>query len=88
MSLAHHYSTTIIGVQYINDLSNSVRSTVCTFADDYLEYCEIRDKHDTRSLQADLDSLQRWEQDWLIEFSPFQCKAITFTITKVGEGTI
>ena len=33
----------------------------------------------TRSLQADLDSLQRWEHDWLIEFNPSKSEAITFT---------
>jgi len=39
--------------------------------DDYcLVYSEIRDEHDTRILQADLDlgSHQRWEQDWSMEY--------------------
>jgi len=32
----------------------------------------------TKILQDDLDSLQAWEQDWLMEFNPSKCKAITF----------
>jgi len=45
------------------------------FADDCLMY----DEHDTRVLQADLDSVQRREQDWSMEFNPSECEAITFT---------
>ena len=56
-----------------------VRSTMRMFADDCLLYREIRDEHDTRILQADLDSLRRWEQKWSMEFNPSKCKAITFT---------
>ena len=64
---------------YINDLPNTVRSTVQMFADGCLVYREIRDIHDTRTLQADLDNLHRWEQDWLMEFNPSKCEAIAFT---------
>jgi len=49
------------------------------FADDCLLYREIRDEYDTRILQADFDSLQRWEQDWSMAFNPSKCEAITFT---------
>jgi len=64
---------------YINDLPNRVRSTLWMFADYCLVYHEIRDIHDTRTLQDDLDSLQRWEQDWLIEFNLSKCEAVSFT---------
>jgi len=49
------------------------------FADDCLVCREIRDEHNTRILQADLDSLQRWEQDWSVQFNPSRCEAITIT---------
>jgi len=35
--------------------------------------------NDAHALEVDLDSLQRWEQDWLMEFNPSKCEAITFT---------
>jgi len=34
---------------------------------------------DTKRLQDDLDSLQTWERDWLMEFNPSKCEAITVT---------
>jgi len=49
---------TLLFLVYINDLLNSVRSIVRIFTD-CLVYHEIRDIHDTKTLQADLDSLQR-----------------------------
>jgi len=43
--------------------------------------------NDTKILQDDLDSLQAWEQDRLMEFSPSKCEAITFTMkTKPVKG--
>jgi len=51
---------------YINDLSTRVFSTVRMFADDCLLYRDVHSMEDTRRLQDDLDSLQAWEQDWLI----------------------
>jgi len=64
---------------YINDLPTRVSSTVRMFADDCLLYREIRNKNDSKVLQHDLDRLQDWEQDWLMEFNPAKCEAITFT---------
>ena len=64
---------------YINDLPSRVSSTVRMFADDCLLYREIHDRNDSKVLQDDLDRLQDWEQDWLIEFNPAKCKAITIT---------
>jgi len=49
------------------------------FADDCLLYRTIKTVHDTNSLQSDLESLQEWEKDWLMEFTPSKCEAITFT---------
>jgi len=35
--------------------------------------------HDTNTLQSGLDSRQQWEKDWLMEFNPAKCEAVTFT---------
>jgi len=74
---------TVIGpllfLVYINDLPSRVRSTVQMSADDCLLYREIHSMNDTKILQDDLDNLQAWEQDWLMEFNPSKCEAITFT---------
>jgi len=63
----------------INDPRISVSLTVHMFADDCLLYCEVHRVEDTKRLQDDLDSLQAWERDWLMEFNPSKCEAITFT---------
>jgi len=34
---------------------------------------------DTRTLQADLDRLQEWEAEWLMEFNRSKCEVITLT---------
>ena len=49
------------------------------FADDCLLYREIKHPDDVSILQADLDKLQSWEAEWLMEFNPSKCEAITFT---------
>ena len=64
---------------YINDLPKRVSSTVRLFANNCLLYRTIRDVTDTRTLQADLDRLQEWEAEWLMEFNPSKCEVITLT---------
>jgi len=64
---------------YINDLPNRVSSTARLFADDCLLYRRIYDTHDTKTLPADLDRLQEWEADWLMEFNPTKCEVITIS---------
>jgi len=49
------------------------------FADDCLLFHDVHRTENTKSLQDDLDSLQAWEHDWLMEFNPSKCEAITFT---------
>ena len=49
---------------FINDLPESVNSSVKLFADDCLLYCPIRSTSDSTKLQDDLDKLEKWENDW------------------------
>jgi hypothetical protein len=57
---------------FINDLPNYVspESTTRMFADDCALYRSIHSDQDAKALQQDLDGLQRWEKDWLMEFQP------------------
>ena len=65
---------------YINDLPDSVRhSTTRLFADDYLIYRNIRSARDTELLQQDMDQLQIWEKDWLMNFNTSKCQTIHFS---------
>ena len=48
---------------YINDLPNSVSSSVSLFADDSYVYRRIRNTLDCKLLQKDLDNLVKWEKE-------------------------
>ena len=67
---------------YINDLPADYiqnNSTVKLFADDTIIYHPINNQQDPIALQEDLDSLQRWESDWLMHFHPQKCQTMHIT---------
>ena len=54
---------------YLNDLPQCVTSShTRLFADECLIYKEIWSQVDADKLQADLDALQEWEQQWMMSF--------------------
>ena len=64
---------------YINDMPETISSTARLFADDSLVYRIIRTEEDQALLQKDLDKLQKWERDWLMQFNPDKCEVIRIT---------
>jgi hypothetical protein len=52
--------------------------TVRLFADDCVLYRRIRSTEDTNALQDDINSLQNWERDWLMEFHPEKCQVLYY----------
>ena len=66
---------------YINDLPSylSQGSTARLFADDCVLYRTINNTEDAKKLQIDLNELQRWERDWLMEFHPQKCQVLHIT---------
>ena len=61
---------------FINDLPETVNSTVKLFADDCLIYRPIKSARDSAILQEDLDHLEKWEKDWQMAFHPQKCTTI------------
>lgn len=61
---------------YINDLPENIQSQVRLFADDTAVYLTVRNKNDTSILQDDLDTLQKWERTWDMEFNPSKCQVL------------
>jgi hypothetical protein len=61
---------------YINDLPDAIseRSTTWLFTDDSALHRDIKTTEDARKLQDDLEQLQKWERDWLMEFHPKKCQ--------------
>jgi hypothetical protein len=52
------------------------------FADDCALYRHIKTEEDARALQQDLEGLQRWEKDWMMEFHPQKCQILHITNKK------
>ena len=61
---------------YINDLAESLDSTVRLFADDTIAYLAIKSNADAAVLQRDLDKLGEWETKWQMEFHPDKCEVL------------
>ncbi len=68
---------------YINDMPEYTKnSTVRLFADDTIVYLTITGEQDCEKLQEDLEALERWEKDWLMEFHPDKCSVMRVTRKK------
>ena len=75
----------LLFVIYVNELPETVKSTVYLFADDTKIFCSITDHNDPKNLQDDLNILQKWSNTWLLKFHPDKCKRMT--IGKPNEFT-
>ena len=64
---------------FINDLPCHVKTMVRLFADDTVIYLTIKSERDCWQLQDDLHSLEKWESEWFIEFSPSKSNVIQVT---------
>ena len=71
---------------YINDLPDCVNSLAYLFADDTKLFREIAQSCDVVSLQHDLNALQQWSINWLLNFHPDKCKVLTIGNQKVTSS--
>ena len=51
-------------------------SQVRLFADDTAVYLTVQGQDDNAKLQGDLNLLQKWEQEWDMEFDPPKCQVV------------
>ena len=66
----------LLFLMYINDLDDTIKSSLLKFADDTKVLRMIR-VEDNKQLQTDaLDSLLKWSQDWQMTFNTDKCKVM------------
>jgi hypothetical protein len=58
---------------FINDLPDNLNNKARLFADDCVLYTEIHSASDCQLLQADLHTLQQWEDQWQMSFNASKC---------------
>lgn len=63
----------LLFLTFINDVSDSISSSIRLFADDCLLYRPINTKDDCKALQQDLDSLHSWSAKWQMNFNSEKC---------------
>ena len=67
----------LLFVIYINDLPEAVNSKMYLFADDTKILGEINNVQDAIKLQQDINTMERWSNDWLLRFHPGKCHVLT-----------
>ncbi len=73
----------------MNDLLDTVASSMYLFADDAKLSRTIASQRDHDIMQSDLDNMQEWAEMWLLHFHPQKCKSMTLKLNgrPVQEST-
>lgn len=67
----------LLFVIYINDLPEQVISEVLLFADDTKIFKAVDCVNDSILIQKDINALEKWSRDWLLNFHPDKCHVLT-----------
>ena len=70
---------------YINDLPHGISSTVRLFTDDCVMYHTIKTDSDAQTLQHDLDTLTKWQDNWQMTFNTDKCFTLKVTRSKTPK---
>ena len=66
----------ILFLVYINDLPDSVKSTIKIFADDTKIYSRANHGQSAHNLQLDIDHMLRWSELWQMPFNAGKCSIL------------
>ena len=68
----------LLFILYINDLPECVSSVCKLFADDTKLYRTIVSTNDSVLLQKDIESMNRWSNEWQLSFNIGKCKVVQY----------
>ena len=66
----------VLFLLYINDLPQTVLSTIKLFADDTKLYRPVQAIEDCCAIQEDINALENWSHNWLLKFHPEKCQVL------------
>ncbi len=72
----------LLFVLFINDMPNLLENVCKLFADDTKLIGTIKNSLDLKSIQSDVDRLEKWAKDWLMSFNEPKCKYMVFNGNK------
>ena len=71
---------TVIGpllfILHVNEISDLAKCSIKMFAGDTKLYAPIKSQADQEQLESDVDTLEEWTRDLLLDFSADKCKLI------------
>ncbi|VDL86359.1 unnamed protein product [Schistocephalus solidus] len=73
---------------YINDCANELNCDIAIFADDLKHWRVIQTAADEENLQANLNRLQKWSNDWLLPFNESKCNSIRVGKSNPSNHTV
>ena len=76
---------TVLGPALFLIYINIHHSKIRLFADDIILYKQVSSVNDADRLQSDLESLQHWEEKWLLKFNISKCYVLKITRAKVHK---
>ena len=69
----------ILFLLYINDINETVPSSIRVFAYDIIIYSKINLNIDHQILQTDLTELEKWSDKWQMQFNLSKCVHLSIT---------
>ena len=69
----------VLFLAHINDITTGVRSSVRLFGDDSKVYRVIYGENDEKQLQCDINTLQKWSENWQLRFQSDKCEILRVT---------
>ena len=74
---------TILFLIFIDDMPEHTKhSKIRLFDNDTIVYLTVSATNDREKLQDDLKRLEKWEEDWQMEFHPAKCNVLRITRKK------